>query len=158
MKVLVTYDSYFINTQKVAEAVADALQQAGAQVTFERLYQVDFNAISEIELLVVGAPTHNQGMPRPVKSVLKKLPKGILTSKQVLAFDTRYKMPAKISGSAAKQILKLLERLGGYPAAQPESFFVQERRGPLYPGELERARTWAQGILKEIRLPVEESV
>lgn len=158
MKVLVTYDSYFINTQKVAQVVADALQQAGAQVTLERLYQVDFNAISEIELLVVGAPTHNQGMPRPVKSVLKKLPKDILIGKQVFAFDTRYKMPARKSGSAAKQILKLLERLGGYPAAPPESFFVQERRGPLYPGEIERAQAWAAELLKEIQSPVEVSI
>ena len=158
MKTLVTYDSYFINTQKVAEAVAEALQQGEAQVTCERLYQVDFSGISEIDLLVVGAPTHNQGMPRPVKSVLKKLPKGILAGKQVFAFDTRYKMSARKSGSAAKQILRLLERLGGHPAASPESFFVQERRGPLYPGELERAQAWAADILKEIKLPVEGSI
>jgi flavodoxin len=158
MKTLVTYDSYFINTQKVAEAVAEGLEHAGFQVMFERIYQVDFNAISDIDLLVVGSPTHNQGMPRPVKSVLKKLPKGILDGKQVIAFDTRYKMLARKSGSAAKQILKLLERLGGNPAALPESFFVQERRGPLYPGELERAQAWAAGILKETRLPVQEPI
>ena len=83
MKTLVTYDSYFINTQKVTEAVAEGLEHAGFQVMFERIYQVDFNAISDIDLLVVGSPTHNQGMPRPVKSVLKKLPKGTAVKKQI---------------------------------------------------------------------------
>ena len=150
MKVLVSYDSYFINTYKVAEAVADSFAQTGANVHFERIYQVNFSNIEEVDLIVIGAPTHNQGMPRPIKSVLKKLPKGTLDGKKVLTFDTRYKMPARKSGSAAKGIEKYLERLGAQPLAPPESFFVQERRGPLYPGELKRAHAWAASVLEGV--------
>jgi flavodoxin len=148
MKILVSYDSYFINTLKVAEAVADSLVHSGAEVHFERIYQVDFLKIEDVDVIVIGAPTHNQGMPRPIKSVLKKLPKGTLDGKKVLTFDTRYQMPVRKSGSAAKGIEKLLSRLGAQPLAAPESFFVQERRGPLYPGELERAHAWAAAALE----------
>ena len=147
MNILVSYDSYFINTLNVAEVIAKSLAQSGANVHFERIYQVDFANIEDIDIIVIGAPTHNQGMPRPIKSVLKKLPKGILEGKKALTFDTRYKMPARKSGSAAKGIEKLLSRLGAQSLAPPESFFVQERRGPLFPGELERARAWVTAIL-----------
>lgn len=153
MKVLVLYDSYFSNTNRVAESVAQSLELAGAGVSLERIYQVDFSSLEEINWLLVGAPTHHQGMPKPIKSVLKRLPKNTLKGKQVLAFDTRYKMPARKSGSAAKAILRLLEKLGGNPLAPPESFFVQERRGPLFPGELERAQAWAAGLMQREVLP-----
>ena len=150
MKILVSYDSYFINTQKIAEAIADSLAHTSANVQFERIYQVDFAHIEDVDLIVIGSPTHNQGMPRPIKSLLKKLPKGILEGKKILTFDTRYKMPVRKSGSAAKGIEKYLVRLGGQPLAAPESFFVQERRGPLYPGELERAHAWAASVLEGV--------
>jgi len=153
MKILICYDSYFINTQKVAKAVADALTQSGAEVQSERIYQVDFSNVEDFDILVIGSPTHNQGMPRPIKSVLKKLPKGTLDGKKVLTFDTRYRMPLRKSGSAATGIEKLLSRLGAQPLAAPESFFVQERRGPLYPGELERAGAWVSAVTREM-LPV----
>ena len=149
MNILVMYDSYFINTNTVAEAIADSFTQKGSNVELERLYQVDFFNLEKIDLLVVGAPTHNHGMPKPVKSVLKKLPRGILTGKLVLSFDTRYKKSVRKSGSAARGINKLLTRLGGTPIAPPESFFVQERRGPLFPGELARASQWAAELLAQ---------
>lgn len=148
MNILVSYDSYFINTQQVAEAVADSLTQSGANVHFERIYQVDFTKLDAVDLIVIGSPTHHQGMPKPIKSVLKKQPKGILNGKKVLTFDTRYKMNVRKSGSAARGIAKLLTRLGAQSLVPPESFFVQERRGPLYPGELERARAWAVAALQ----------
>lgn len=154
MNILVAYDSYFINTLKVAGTVATAFEQSGAKVSFERIYQVDFSNLADIDLLAMAAPTHNQGMPRPIKSVLKKLPKGTLEGKQVLTFDTRYKMPARKSGSAAQKMLRLLERLGGQAFAPTESFFVQERRGPLYPGEIERAAEWATVLMEKKSIPV----
>ena len=151
MKALVVYDSYFLNTLQIAEAIAEGLADGGADVRLERLYQLDFIDMGEVDLLVIGAPTHMQGMPRPVKSVLKRLPEGIFKRIRTAAFDTRYQMPARKSGSAARRIARMLKKLGGEEAADPESFFVTERRGPLYEGELVRAREWAKGLLRKDR-------
>lgn len=153
MNVLVAYDSYFINTKCLAEAVAKSLADSGAKVILERIYQVNFSSWAGFDLLMVGTPTHNQGMPRPLKSVLKRLPEDLFAGLAVQTFDTRYKMPVRKSGSAAKQVQKLLEKHGSHPLSAPESFFVQERGGPLFPGELERASAWAASICSLLELP-----
>jgi flavodoxin len=147
MKVLIAYDSYFINTKMLADAIAVSLNRSGADVRQERIYQVDFSNLSDIDLLIVGAPTHNRNMPRSIKAVLKRLPKGTLAGIKTLCFDTRYKLPVKKSGSAAAQIDRLLRKIGGEPFAPPESFFVQEHRGPLFAGEIERAQQWGAALL-----------
>jgi flavorubredoxin len=147
MKVLIAYDSYFLNTTLIAETIAEVVEKCDASVHLERIYQVDFSDISKYDLVIIGAPTHNQNMPRPVKSVLKRLPKDALRGIKTLCFDTRYKMNAKKSGSAARRIDNLLKRFGGETILPPVSFFVQDRRGPLFPGEIERARELAEVLM-----------
>ena len=151
MNILISYDSYFKNTKYLAAAMAESLEKCGVEVGLERIYQVDFDNLSDIDLLVIGAPTHHQNMPRPIKSVLKHLPKGVLKGMKTLCYDTRYKMDIRRSGSAAKHIDKLLRKLGGQTICPPESFFVQERRGPLYPGEIERAQQWVVSLFDRVQ-------
>jgi hypothetical protein len=56
-------------------------------------------------------------------------------------------MSARKSGSAAQGIARMLRRLGADQWLSPESFFVEERRGPLFEGEVERATTWISASL-----------
>ncbi len=148
MNAFVVYDSYFINTLRIAEAIADSLQERGVDVSLERIYQLDFSNLDGIDLIIIGAPTHNRNMPGPLKSVLKRLPADTLSGIKTATFDTRYKMSPRKSGSAAIQIARMLMKLDGELHAPPESFFVMERRGPLYAGELKRARTWAASLVR----------
>jgi flavorubredoxin len=150
MEVIVTYDSYFYNTRKLAEVVAESIEAHGASAYLERIYQFDFSDMNYPNLFIIGLPTHIQGMPRPVKSVLKRLPKDTFKGISTAAFDTRYQMPSRKSGSAAKRVVKKLNRLGGREIAPPESFYVIERCGPLFEGEIERAKTWAISLLEKI--------
>jgi flavodoxin I len=46
-------------------------------------------------------------------------------------------------GYAAAPSAALLKKKGGEQIAPPEGFLVQDREGPLKPGELERAASWA---------------
>ena len=147
MNILIAYDSYFVNTKMLADTIAVSLRRSGADVRQERIYQVDFSNLSDIDLLIIGAPTHKRSMPRPFKSVLKQLPKGTLAGIKTLCFDTRYKLPVKKAGSAAVQIDRLLKKIGGESFAPPISFFVQEHRGPLFAGEIERAQQWGAALL-----------
>ena len=54
MKILVVYDSYFGNTEKVAQANGEAL---GDDVAVKRPSEVKTDELSDLGLLVVGSPT-----------------------------------------------------------------------------------------------------
>jgi len=71
-----------------------------------------------------------------MRSWLAALPKG---SGRAAAFETRIWWSP---GSAAKAILRELERAGYHPVAKPRRFIVQGKYGPLRDGELERAKAW----------------
>ena len=62
------------------------------------------------------------------------------------AFDTRYRMPKVISGSAAKAIARKLRRVGVRIFTPPGSFFVSRQGRELEQGETERARAWAKDV------------
>jgi hypothetical protein len=44
-----------------------------------------------------------------------------------------------------------LRKLGGKRILPPEIFLVTGREGPLYEGEIERAKDWANSILAEVK-------
>jgi hypothetical protein len=63
-----------------------------------------------------------------------------------VAFDTRFKKPRWLTGSAARAAEKRLRELGYRIAAPAESFFVAGTTGPLVAGELDRARRWGDRL------------
>jgi hypothetical protein len=70
----------------------------------------------------------------------------------IAAFDTSYKMSAFLARfTAAKRIDSKLRKLGGRRLAPPETFHVHEHHeGPLFDGEIERARRWAESLLARL--------
>ncbi len=54
-------------------------------------------------------------------------------------------------GYAAKPMNDKLVQKGGEQAALPKGFSVEDTKGPLKEGELERAAEWARGIITDIR-------
>ena len=146
MRSLVTYESEYGNTEKVARAIAEALGQHGeARVTPVR--SVTALEAGGLDVLAVGAPTQRHGLPATVKELLERIPQGELAGVRALAFDTRYPRARWITGSAAKEIGRRLRRMVCKLLAEPESFFVEGAEGPLEPGEEDRARAWAASAL-----------
>ena len=147
MNALVVYYSRFGNTKQVAEVIAETLRSAGSA----RLIPTDQLAaaeINDIEILVMGTPTHVARLPKEVRPILEALPKRALKGVRFAAFDTSYKMNWFISlFTAAKPLSRKLRKLGGRQLVPPASFFVVGRQGPLHEGEIERAATWAATIL-----------
>ena len=152
MKALVVYDSEFGNTEQIANAIAGGLSEhEHVQVMpVEKAGAVKFD---EIDLLVVGGPTQNHGLSPNLRAWLDAIPPGALVGVVAAAFDTRYHMPRLLTGSAAKNILSRLQKLGAAIYLPPESFYVDSREGPLTDGELERAERWAiltpAGVVEE---------
>ena len=156
MTYLVVYESAFGNTREVAEAVAAGLGDGtelldvGSAPPLESL---------DVDLLVVGAPTHAFGMSRPqtredaagrgghppTTGIREWLDAAGSATLKVATFDTHTRKP-NLPGTASKAAAKRLRALGCTMVAEPEKFWVHGDRGPLLDGEVDRARTWAQGL------------
>ena len=157
MKTLVVYDSYFGNTEKIAQAIGNALG-APPDVAVRRVGDVQPGQLVGLEVLVVGSPTQKFSLLPAVSSFLKSIPENGLQGVRVAAFDTRANMDEVRSsflrtmvrwfGYAAEKIAGRLKKKGGTEAAPPGTFFVKGTEGPLAEGELERAAEWARQLVR----------
>ena len=161
MRSLVVYESWFGNTQRIAEEIADALEKEGEV----ELVSVDDPrpSLEGVDLLVVGAPTHVHGLSSKrsregaldqgghgevgigVRGFIDCLPNGA-RGPRVAAFDTRADKPIWLVGSAARGIGRRLREHGYALTTEPKSFFVRGTPGPLEEGELERAAEWGRAL------------
>jgi flavodoxin len=164
MKALIVYESMFGNTEKIARAVADGLGD-GYEVTVAGVATMP--SAADMDLLIVGAPTHAFGLSRPstrqdavrqgaahpdatdvgMREYLDVSP--MLTGLAAAAFDTRVNMPF-LPGSAAHKAHRRLRRLGCRLLGPAESFRVIGTAGPPADGELDRARQWAARLAAQL--------
>ncbi len=164
MKALVIYDSFFGNTEQIAQAIGAAIGAAlGSQddVETRRVGDVRPDQLTGLSLLVVGSPTRAFNASPAINDFLKAIPANSLKGVKVAAFDTRFpqseieKTPILAffvrlwgrSAWAATHISNGLKKKGGEMTAPPEGFFVEGTEGPLTEGELERAAEWAKRIM-----------
>src|SRR6516225_9376874 len=161
MNALVVYESMYGNTAAIGEAIAAALREEGAEVEAKLVSKVEPEQTRDVDLLVVGGPTHVHGMSRSstrktaaadekntfaeptlepgLRTWLARLPEG--AGRLAAAFDTRIDKPLILTGSAAKGIGRGLKERGFHLATEPECFLVSTQN-QLLDGELERAATW----------------
>ncbi|OGO66180.1 MAG: nitric oxide synthase [Chloroflexi bacterium RBG_19FT_COMBO_50_10] len=156
MKSIVIYDSLYGNTERIAQAMGNALVEQG-EVVVTRVGEAKIDQLVGADLLVVGSPTQQFRPTVGTKNLLNLIPKNGLKGIKVAAFDTRFPMPViektpplpffvRIFGYAAGRIAKLLKAKGGELVVAPEGFFVEDTKGPLIEGELERAASWAKKL------------
>lgn len=149
MKALVLYDSEFGNTARVAAAIADSLRSR-FPVELASVSQAGSDQLAGRELLVVGGPTQHHGVSEVMRTWLDALPATLPGAPWLAVFDTRYRMPKIVSGSAAVVIGGRLLRRGARLLLPAESFHVTEIEGPLDAGETERAQAWAAQIVERL--------
>lgn len=177
MDSLVIFESMFGNTRAIALAIAEGLSSRMTTQVDEVGVAASYVG-AEVDLLVVGGPTHAFSMSRPntrqsaaAQAHGELVSKGIglrewLTALRVAgvtvaaSFDTRIDKP-RLPGSAAKAAVKLLRRKSLGLIAPAESFYVAGTDGPLLDGELERARRWgaelASLVAKAKSLPLSDN-
>jgi flavodoxin len=156
MKALIIYDSFFGNTEQIAQAMGKGL---GSQKDVEilRVSQVKPEQLTGLNLLIVGSPTRGFRPTPAIAKFLGNIPRRGLKGVKVAAFDTRIAVDdidsrilpplVKVFGYAAKPIADKLQKKEGELAIPPEGFFVKGTEGPLKEGELERAADWAKRIM-----------
>jgi Flavodoxin len=167
MKALVVYESMFGNTEQIARAVADGLGES-VEVQLTEVSDAPLDPDPELELIVVGGPTHAFSMSRTrtradaisqgghkgesdfgLREWLSALPSGPHTEK-IATFDTKVERMHHLPGSAAKSAARAAHRHGYESAAKAESFYVDDIDGPLLEGELDRAQAWGQQLAASI--------
>lgn len=143
MNSFVIYASHTGNTRKVAETIADVLAGHGS---VDLSHAEETAALPEdLDLLVVGGPTEGHGPTPEVRDLLTRLAAEVPAKLRAAAFDTRLGWPKWLSGSAASAIAERLREAGATLVAEPESFIVSTKP-ELQPGELDRARSWAESL------------
>jgi flavodoxin len=163
MTVLIVSESYFGNTLTVTEAIASGLSHhlGPDTVTIVRPGGAPHELPPEVDLLLVGAPTHEFSMPK-AQSRKQAAEKGATDGDRVgirewleqvtasgdlrvLTFDTSIKSRFT-PGTASKAAFKSLKKHGFRKAERGPSFYVTGTAGPLVDGEEQRAEAWGRQL------------
>jgi len=152
MPTLIIYDSLYGNTEKIAQAIGQALGAHVLKTSTDELN--DLNILNNSNLLIIGTPTHGGRPSQLMKHFLTKVSVSVFDGKRVAVFDTSIppegqnwfiRLVVKFFGYASKKLAAKLKAKGANVIAA-ETFFVLGREGPLKEGELERAKSWANKL------------
>lgn len=169
MKALVVYESMWGNTREIAEAVASGLGRH-VEVSTADVGSAPATISADIDLLVVGGPTHAYALSSPSsrrehaaegapasqldRGLREWLDQVVLPSAPpvVAVFDTRLGLMRAVPTSAGRKAGKILTARGCRLASEPHSFYVHGHNGPLEPGERARAALWGERVALEFQL------
>lgn len=169
-RALVVFESMFGNTEAVAHVVAQALERVGYGVT---LHEVGDPATPtdrlDLDLVVVGAPTHAFALSRPstrtdaarhgapaamVRTGLREWLAEVTPAhgRQVplLAFDTRVQRARRLTRAAGPRACALARHRGFAVDPRCGAFMVADNVGPLLGGELARAEIWVTTAVADL--------
>ena len=148
---LVVYDSYFGNTEKIAQEIAEAI---GGQA--KKVNAVTEEDLTGLKVLFVGSPTRAFRPTPAILTFINGLDSAQMRGVKAAAFDTRIpeeqadsgflRLLISLFGYADKKIAKKLQNKGVTLDLESEGFGVSDTEGPLLEGELERAKAWAKQI------------
>jgi flavodoxin len=158
-KILITYISWTGNTQKVAEAIFEAIE---GDTTIKAMDEVQ--NLDEYDLIFIGFPVHSHSVPFKAEELLKKIPAekkvalfsthGSLTgsrlSREALEHATILAAKSQMLGSFAcrgKVSLQALEVLSKSP--EHKAWVEMAASAQTHPDEndLEDARAFARWII-----------
>ena len=165
MEALVVYESMYGNTASIGETIAASLRAQGLEVTSGPISRIGAEDATDVDLLIVGGPTHVHGMsstqsrkaavqdeknayPEPtagpgLRTWLRELVPG--HGRLAAAFDTRLDKAVLMTGSAAKGIARRLRDRGFRLVMAPECFLVTTENR-LVDGEMDHATAWGTRV------------
>ena len=163
---LVVVESMFGNTEQVARAVAAGLADEGVEASVVDVGAAPVDLPAEVDLLVLGCPTHAFSMSRPATRAdavrqgapperattgLREwlgtvLPQDVRRSPVVAVFDTRVSKVRRLPAAAGPRTVRLARRPGTHGARSPRGPLVADTPGPLVAGELARATVWGHQL------------
>jgi hypothetical protein len=166
VKALVVYESFFGNTESIAQAIARGLRLENAAAAAVDVGEAGDVDVHDYALLVVGGPTHAFALSRPrtredaaarggasrysahgLREWLADIP--ICDETHLAAtFDTRVSKVRHLPMSAARSAAHLLRQRRFTLVDRPAGFVVEDVEGPLEPREMERAVAWGRTLAR----------
>lgn len=154
VNITVVYDSIYGNTAKVAAAIAATLERENSVrlLSVQQARQAD---LGTADLLIVGSPTRGFRPTPQISDLLAGL--APRSGAAAAVFDTRIE-PAAVrpgalrwvverGGYAGSRMDEVLRDRGYVRKSEIAGFLVDGMKGPLKPGEIERAADWARSLL-----------
>ena len=152
MKILVIYDSYFGNTERIALAIKDSKPE-NKHVVVKKISDFNSSDLEGVEVIIIGSPTRAF---RPTEAITNFLKKIDVSKYKWIAFDTGVNteqvkskvlnVMVKLFGYAAPNMAKTIKKAGGVMLAEPETFYVIGNEGPLVTGEIDRFHQWIESV------------
>ncbi len=161
MKAVVVYDTYFGNTKRVAEAIAEQLKADGHEADL-RSVRDDPSSPPQADILFVGSPIRFGGPTGRVKRFVKRLDKEVWTGKPLVVFTTTGEMPKEPATEKQKysfdkwalgggRKLRDLARARGFNALENylwvEVVQADSKTATLVPSGIEKTKQFAHEVL-----------
>jgi len=143
MKSLVIFDSNLGNTKIIAETIANVLETRAISVS-----DIKQQDLENLGLIVVGSPIIAWKPSEKMNKFLSGLNAEQLKNVLMATFDTRVKL--FIHGDAMKKIADVLTGLGAKIIIESKAFYVKGSDGPLFDGEVIKAKNWATEIKQKL--------
>lgn len=162
MRALIVYESLFGTNRTIAEAIAAGIG-ADATITLVDAASAPATIDDRVDLLVVGGPNHQFGLPRPatraeaaaqhegggpptergLREWLDEL-ELFQPGQPAAVWDTRMASPRFLVSvdHSSRTIAKRLRRSGARLVVEPRHFYSADGRGELVECEEDRAREW----------------
>lgn len=170
-RALVVFESMFGNTEGIARVVARTLRESGCAVALHEVTDPDVPAGTiDVDLVVVGAPTHAFSLSRPAtradavrqgadpRRSSTGLREWLMAASPppdrtvpLVAFDTRVEKVRRLPMAAGPRAVRLARHRGFAVPTRPGAFLVYDTSGPLLDGEAARAASWTASVLRAVR-------
>ena len=157
MKGVVVYDTYYGNTQMVAEAIAEQLKAEGHEAEL-RSVRERYPAPPQGDMMFLGSPVRMGSVTRRVKKYVRNLDKGAWKDKPIVVFTTILMQPENATDAqkesrekydiAAGRKLRDEARSSGLNATESHLWVdVKGMKGPLVETGVERTKQFTHDIL-----------
>jgi hypothetical protein len=174
LRALVVYESMFGNTEQLARGIAEGLKLDNVDATVTEVSEAPLGDPLDVDLLVLGAPTHAFSLSRP-HTRADAVRQGAPESRQglglrewlanvrpvsrtngvgVAVFDTRVSKVRRLPKAAGPRAAKVARQRGFTLLSKPVGFVVEDVKGPLGAGEVERATQWGRFVAGVARIHV----
>jgi flavodoxin len=158
VKVLISYDTKYGNTEKVANLIAEGITSTnGNEVIVNNVKNIELKKDNSYDLLLFGSPVHFGKHVSSVKKFINKLPKGQLKANSYAIFNTYMEGdPEKTeegvcsySNMVEKIEKQISEKMPNLTKVSPGLFIkVNGMKGPIADKDLPKCKEFGSNLVK----------
>ena len=141
-KAIIIYDSRSGNTEMMAKAIEEGLKEAGIEVLSKRAINATAEDLTDVDAVVLGAPTYHKDMIQSMKTFLFEMEKADLKGKVGAAFGSY-----GWSGESVQMMTDTMKHIFGMSVIEPG---LKILRRPIESG-LEQCRNLGRTIVEKVK-------